>query len=135
MADNDVINGFLGDIGFSIKSVTDKVKDTVSKGTEMAKQVSPQYQAGKAALDQFKGGMKTVKSTTPSGRTISRRVPASSGTAIPTTGSNYKGRFTVKDLLSRLSKKRILKIPVLYYGIGVAVLMGLPFLRRLGRKK
>lgn len=131
---NDVINGFLGDVGFSISKVVDKVKEGATKASEMAKQVSPQYQAGKAALDQFKGGMRTEKSTTPSGRTISRRVPASSG-AIPTTSSSYKGRFTIKDLLSRLSKKRIFKVPVLYIGIGGAVLVGLPFLKKLGRKK
>lgn len=141
MADSDVINGFLGNLGFGFKSVVDKVKETATKVSEGAKELSPQYQAAKTAMSQFKGSdTRTVQTTTPSGRIVSRRVPIStaSSKAIPTTKSTYKKGMGIGTMLNRVSeklfkRKTLFGMPTIVV-VGGGTLVGLMSLRRLRRK-
>ncbi|MEK6935624.1 MAG: hypothetical protein AABW67_02470 [Nanoarchaeota archaeon] len=133
MANDDVINGFLGEIGFGFSKIVDKVKETATKVSEGAKELSPQYQVAKTAMSQFKGSdTKTVQTTTPSGRTISRRIPVSSGTAIPTTKSTYKKKEGIVSVVSKMLRRKIFKIPVGFWIGGLVV--GVPMVRKAMRK-
>ena len=125
----DAINNILGDIGFSISKAVDKAKSVTSKAAAKYQEYSPQAQAIKAGVSKFKGGMKTEKSTTPSGKTISRRVP--SGTAIPTTKSRYKSG--IGGTISKIMKKKIFGIPIVIPAVGVFI--GLPMLKKYAKKR
>ena len=127
----DAINNILGDIGFSISKAVDKAKSVTSKAAAKYQEYSPQAQALKAGVEKFKGGMKTKKSTTPSGKTISRRIPASSGAAIPTTKSSYKSG--VGGTISKIMKKKVFGIPIVIPVVGIFV--GLPMLKKYAKKK
>lgn len=127
----DAINNILGDIGFGFSKVLDKAKEVTSQAAAKYQEISPQAQAIKAGVEQFKGGMKTEKSITPSGRTISRRVPDGSGTAIPTTKSSYK--TGIGGTISKIVKKKIFGIPVVIPALGL--LVGLPMLKKYAKKR
>lgn len=130
MAEYDAINGILGDIGFSFGKVIDKVKSTATDAAAKYQELSPQAQAIKAGAKQFGSSTKTEKSITPSGRTISRRVPASSG-AIPTTKSSYK--TGIGGTISKIVKKKIFGIPIMIPVLGIFI--GLPMLKKYAKKR
>ena len=113
MADNDVINDLLGGIGFSIKKAVSKVKEGATKATATYQQMSPQMQAIRTGMQQFKGKSKG----TPSSSTI------------PTTKSSYK----TGNMFSKLMKKKIYGIPVLFVGLS-GFFVGFPLLKKLGKR-
>lgn len=121
MADYDAINGFLGDIGFSFGKVIDKVKSTATDAAAKYQELSPQAQALKTGVDQFKSGSKTPAAS---------RISTSSG-AIPTTKSKYK--TGIGGTISKIAKKRVFGIPIIIPILGVFV--GLPMLKKFVVKR
>lgn len=121
MANSDVINGFLGDIGFGFSKVLDKAKEVTSQAASKYQEMSPQAQAIKAGVDQFKGGSKTTAS----------RMPSTSSTAIPTTKSSYK--TGIGSTISKIIKKKIFGIPVMIPVLGLFI--GLPMLKKYAKKR
>ena len=120
----DAINNILGDIGFSFGKVIDKVKSTATDAAAKYQELSPQGQAIKAGVDQFKGGSKA-----PTTSRIS--TPTTSSGAIPTTKSKYKTGFG--GTISKIMKKKVFGIPVMIPVLGIFV--GLPMLKKFAKKR
>lgn len=118
----DAINNILGDIGFSFGKAIDKVKSTATEAAAKYQELSPQGQAIKAGVDQFKGGSKAP--------TTSRISTTSSG-AIPTTKSSYK--TGIGGTISKIVKRKVFGIPVMIPILSVFV--GVPMLKRFAKKK
>lgn len=117
----DAINNILGDIGFGFSKVLDKAKEVTSQAASKYQEMSPQAQAIKAGVDQFKGGSKTATTS---------RMPATSSGAIPTTKSSYK--TGVGGTISKIMKKKMFGIPVMIPILGLFV--GLPMLKKYAKK-
>lgn len=117
----DAINNVLGDIGFSISKIADKVKSTATEAAAKYQELSPQAQALKAGVDQFKGGNKAPATS---------RISTSSG-AIPTTKSSYKAG--IGGTIKKIMKKKMFGVPVVIPILGLFV--GLPMLKKFAKKK
>ena len=117
----DAINNILGDIGFGFSKVLDKAKEVTSQAAAKYQEMSPQAQAIKAGVEQFKGGSKAPTTS---------RISTSSG-AIPTTKSSYK--TGIGGTIKKIMKKKMFGIPVVIPILGLFV--GLPMLKKFARKR
>ena len=117
----DAINNILGDISFSFGKAIDKVKSTATNAAAKYQELSPQAQAIKAGVDQFKSGSKAPTTS---------RISTSSG-AIPTTKSKYK--TGIGGTISKIMKKRMFGIPVMIPVLGIFI--GLPMLKKYAKKR